>query len=220
MASCFAVFDLDDTLIKGDCSILWTQFLWNKKIITDPQFLEADRNMMTQYSAGKLDMASYLAFSMQAIKDISIEQIDSWLDDFVETIILPNVFPEGIARLADYKRRKIPTIIISASISFIVKKIASRLGVDIAMGIDMKIENGAYSNKIVGIPSFKEGKVKRLTQWLNQQKIEDAEIIFYTDSSNDLPLCYFSDYVFTINADSRLSQAAIENKWTQLSWHI
>ncbi len=220
MATSFAIFDLDDTLIKGDSSILWTQYLWDNKIITDPQFVEADRNMMAQYSAGNLDMASYLAFSMQGIAGISIEQIDIWLDDFVETIILPNVFPEGIARLADYKQRKIPIIIISASVSFIVKKIALRLGVDIAMGIDMKIENNAYSNKIAGIPSFKEGKVKRLTQWLSQQHIEDAEIIFYTDSANDLPLCYFADYVFTINADSRLSQAAIENKWTQLSWHI
>lgn len=25
-----AIFDLDDTLIRGDSSVLWTQYLWDK----------------------------------------------------------------------------------------------------------------------------------------------------------------------------------------------
>ncbi|WP_286146316.1 hypothetical protein [Shigella sp. FC1967] len=35
-----AIFDLDETLLAGDSSRLWTNYLWDKKIVTDPQFFK------------------------------------------------------------------------------------------------------------------------------------------------------------------------------------
>ncbi|MEQ5170581.1 MULTISPECIES: hypothetical protein [Proteus] len=34
-----AIFDLDETLLAGDSSRLWTNYLWDKNIVTDPHFL-------------------------------------------------------------------------------------------------------------------------------------------------------------------------------------
>ncbi|SUC25486.1 HAD hydrolase, family IB [Providencia rustigianii] len=77
-----------------------------------------------------------------------------------------------------------------------------------------------YSTEIDGIPTFKEGKVKRLTQWLAHQPITDAYIYFYTDSANDLPMCLFADETFIVNGDPRLLQAANENHWPQYTWRL
>lgn len=33
-----AIFDLDETLLAGDSSCLWTNYLWEKKRVTDPAF--------------------------------------------------------------------------------------------------------------------------------------------------------------------------------------
>ncbi len=79
MSQLLAVFDLDDTLISGDSSAIWTEFLWEKSIITDPSFIEADKKMMADYSAGSLDMSHYLAFSLQTLHQVSQEQVDLWL---------------------------------------------------------------------------------------------------------------------------------------------
>ncbi|BBG60977.1 HAD family hydrolase [Providencia rustigianii] len=220
MQNQLAIFDLDDTLIQGDSSVLWTQYLWDKKIISDPRFVEADKAMMEQYNTGNLDMATYLQFNLQTLNGIKVEQVDQWLDDFVDTIIIPRVYPEGLSTVASYRSQGIPIIVISATVSFIVKKIADRLGADVAMGINIKQSNGCYSTEIDGIPTFKEGKVKRLTQWLAHQPITDAYIYFYTDSANDLPMCQFADETFIVNGDPRLLQAANENHWPQYTWRL
>lgn len=220
MQNKLAVFDLDGTLIEGDSSVLWTQYLWDKQIVTDPRFVDADKEMMAQYNAGNLEMATYLRFSLQALSDVTTQQVDLWLDDFVETIITPRIYSNGIRTIENYRQQGIPIIVISATVSFIVKKIAAKLGVDVVMGIDIKQKDGCYTTEIEGILTFKEGKVKRLLHWISHQPITDAYIYFYTDSANDLPMCQFSDEVFIVNGDPRLQQAAKENNWRQYSWTL
>ncbi|MCW2256573.1 HAD superfamily hydrolase (TIGR01490 family) [Providencia alcalifaciens] len=220
MRNQLAIFDLDDTLIQGDSSVLWTQYLWDKQIITDPRFVEADETMMAQYNAGSLDMTTYLRFNLQTLAGIGIEQVNTWLDDFVGTVIMPRIYPEGIRTIQRYQEKGIPIIVISATVSFIVQKIAERLGADVIMGIDIKQQNDCYTSEIEGIPTFKEGKVKRLMHWVSHQPITDAYIYFYTDSANDLPMCHFADEVFIVNGDEHLRQAAIENHWRQYQWNL
>lgn len=220
MQNKLAVFDLDETLIQGDSSVLWTQYLWDQQIITDPRFVEADKQMMAQYNAGTLDMATYLRFSLQALAGISTSQINLWLADFVDTMVVPRIYPEGIRTIENYRQHGIPIIVISATVSFIVKKIAERLGADVVMGIDIKQQNGCYTDEVEGIATFKEGKVKRLLQWIRHQPITDAYIYFYTDSANDLPMCQFADEVFIVNGDQKLQRAAEENNWRQYTWQL
>ncbi|MGG4609228.1 HAD family hydrolase [Providencia sp. Me31A] len=220
MQNKLAIFDLDDTLIQGDSSVLWTQYLWDQKIINDPLFVEADKAMMAQYNAGTLDMPTYLRFSLQSLADIKVEQVDRWLNDFVSNIIMPRIYPDAIQTINHYRAEGVPIIVISATVSFIVKKIAEKLGADVAMGIDIKQQNGCYGTEIEGIPTFKDGKVKRLLQWIRHQPITDAYVYFYTDSANDLPMCQFADETFVVNGDPRLIQAAKEHHWQQYQWDL
>lgn len=55
------VFDLDDTLIDGDCAMIWNAFLAEKGITTERNFVEEDRRRMALYAQGKMDMAEYIA---------------------------------------------------------------------------------------------------------------------------------------------------------------
>lgn len=220
MQNKLAIFDLDDTLIQGDSSVLWTQYLWDQKIINDPQFVEADKTMMAQYNAETLDMPTYLRFSLQSLAGVKIEQVDLWLNDFVSNVIMPRIYPDAIRTIDSYRAEGIPIVVISATVSFIVKKIAKKLGADVAMGIDIKQQNGCYHAEIEGIPTFKDGKVKRLLQWISHQPITDAYVYFYTDSANDLPMCQFANETFIVNGDPRLLQAANENHWPQYQWNL
>ncbi|OCA55601.1 HAD family hydrolase [Photorhabdus namnaonensis] len=220
MSQLLAVFDLDDTLISGDSSAIWTEFLWEKGIITDPSFIEADKKMMADYGAGSLDMSGYLAFSLQTLHQVPQEQIDLWLTEFVNEKIKPRFYPQAKALITEYQQQQIPIIIISATVSFIVKKIATELDIHTVLGIDMVMENGCYTGKIDGIATFREGKVKRIKQWLEQQNSHPEIIRFYSDSINDLPMCQFADEVITVNADARLKAEAQQYGWKQLTWSL
>ncbi|MGB5803608.1 MAG: HAD-IB family hydrolase, partial [Vibrio anguillarum] len=42
------VFDMDDTLIDGDCAMNWTEYLADKGIASDPDFVAQDRLIMSR----------------------------------------------------------------------------------------------------------------------------------------------------------------------------
>jgi phosphoserine phosphatase len=55
-----ALFDLDETLIGGDCSSLWSAFMVKQGWVADPDvFLQQDAEMMRLYAIGQMDMTEY-----------------------------------------------------------------------------------------------------------------------------------------------------------------
>ena len=91
-------------------------------------------------------------------------------------------------------------------------------GIPNALGIDLVVADNRYSAEIDGIPSYREGKVTRLKQWLETQPDNYSEIHFYTDSVNDLPLCEYTDYAYLVNPCPRLKEHTNRPNWTVLSW--
>ncbi len=90
------VFDMDDTLVNGDCAMLWNAFLVEKSIATAPEFLETDKAMMALYARGEMDMEEYLAYTLEPITAIPVAEIHALVEEFVTLKVLPNVFPEAI----------------------------------------------------------------------------------------------------------------------------
>ncbi|QFI39977.1 HAD-IB family hydrolase [Moritella marina ATCC 15381] len=212
------IFDLDETLIAADSAMLWHQFLVEKGIITDSNFLAEDKRLMSLYSAGKLDMPEYLNFAMAPLAYLTKQQVDCLVDECVEKYIMPMVFPQAQQLLAQLKQDKITTVLISATVSFIVKKVAIKLGIEHAMGIDMQIEDSCYTANILGVASYRDGKVIRLQSWLAEQTEVYSDSYFYTDSINDLPLCLFSQYPHVVNPCPQLALHAQVQNWPQLIW--
>ena len=219
MPQALYVFDMDETLVNGDCAMLWNAFIVKKGIVKSSDFLAKDREMMALYAKGELDMEDYLSFTLAPITSIPASDIDNLVDEFVTTDVMPKVFPEALTLINKLRADNIPLLIISATVTFIVKKVAKKLGIDHAIGIDLLMENNGYSNKVSGIPSYREGKIQRLKSWVDENDISFDSIHFYTDSINDLPLCLYADHTYLINPCAQLSeQAKQHNQWQIYHW--
>jgi HAD superfamily hydrolase (TIGR01490 family) len=212
------IFDLDETLIAGDSAMLWHQFLVKKGIITDLFFLAEEQHLMALYAEGKLDMLEYLDFTMAPLQHLAKAQVDELVDECVQTCILPTLYPQARQLLDELKQANITTVLISATVSFIVHKVARQLGIQHAMGIDMQIKNGGYSAEVLGIASYREGKVKRFQAWLAEQNVIYGATYFYTDSINDLPLCEYAQHPRVVNPCPQLQLHATAKGWQQLAW--
>ncbi|WP_319552908.1 HAD family hydrolase [Vibrio sp.] len=212
------VFDMDETLINADCAMIWNAFLVEKGIATEPNFIEEDRRLMKLYAQGKMDMEDYLEFCMAPLSDMPIEQVKMLVAECVDKQILPKQFKQSKTLIAQLSRDGIDMVIISASVTFLVEAVGQRLGIPTSLGIDLVEQKGTYSSEISGIPSYREGKVTRLQQWLETQPEFYSEIHFYTDSINDLPLCQHADYAYLVNPCPRLREHANQPNWTVLSW--
>lgn len=212
------VFDMDDTLIDGDCAMIWNEFLVDKGIATDPEFLNQDRYLMSLYARGEMDMEDYLDYVMQPLATLPVEQVHALVDECVDSRIMPRLFNEARDLIADLHAAHTTMLIISASVSFLVEAVAQRVGIAHALGIDMAVSNGHYSSEIVGVPSYREGKVARLEEWLLTHPQHLGEVHFFTDSINDLPLCQHADFAYLVNPCQRLAAHAGQPHWQVLSW--
>jgi phosphoserine phosphatase len=74
---------------------------------------------------------------------------------------------------------------------------------------------GWITGEILGIPTFREGKVARMEQWLDQRQLEwgDLETTFYSDSINDLPLLEKVNDPVATNPDDKLRAIATQRGW-------
>ncbi|NRF13045.1 HAD family hydrolase [Vibrio coralliilyticus] len=212
------VFDLDETLIKADSAMIWNEFLVEKGIVDDASFLTEDQRLMALYSQGKLDMDDYLKFAMAPIAHLSLGEVEKLVNECVDKWIAPKQFQQSIPLLEQLNKQGVDTLIISATVSFIVEAVARHLGVEQSMGIELVTEDDRYTAKVSGVPSYREGKVTRLEQWLSTRDETYSEIHFYTDSINDLPLCERADYAYLVNPCPRLKAIANRPNWTILHW--
>lgn len=216
-----AAFDLDHTLIAGDATIGWTEFLYEKGVVADPVFREINRRMKVRYSAGNLDYSGWIREAVPAYSGLDEGERTALVNAFIVEKIRPIVFPEALETIRAAKSAGLLTIIISASNAFFVKPIADQIfGVDVALGTELVMKNGRLTPEISGTPTFQEGKVVRLSSALAKRGLTPSETVFFTDSRNDLPLALASGDCEVVNPDEVLLAAAEEHGWRVHDWTL
>ena len=77
---------------------------------------------------------------------------------------------------------------------------------------------GWITGEIAGTPSFREGKVTRVGEWLaaRGRSWGDVELSFYSDSPNDLPLLEKVQHPIATNPSEALRAIALERGWRVL----
>ncbi|MAA70704.1 MAG: HAD-IB family hydrolase [Bermanella sp.] len=212
-----AIFDLDNTLISGDSDHGWGQFLVEQGLVDAQLFKEKNDYYLEQYQLGQLDILEYLEFSLQALTLFPTEKLFQLRTQFVEEKIVPIITQKSLDLLQKHRDAGDYLLIITATNLFVTEPIAERLGVDDIIATNPEVINGQYTGKISGIPSFQDGKVKRLAAWLQQNTLSLQGSYFYSDSHNDLPLLKQVDYPVAVDADETLSAYAQQNGWPIIS---
>jgi HAD superfamily hydrolase (TIGR01490 family) len=125
---------------------------------------------------------------------------------------------EGTTELLSWHRRCGDTLmIITATNSFITRPIADLLGVENLLATEPEIIGGRFSGRVAGTPCFREGKVKRLRQWLQTNAHTLTGSWFYSDSHNDIPLLREVEHPIAVDPDAGLAKTAKDQNWRAIS---
>ncbi|MBS7661387.1 HAD family hydrolase [Pseudomonas lalucatii] len=213
-----AIFDLDDTLIDGDCASLWSAEMARLGWVDGDSFLERDRELMALYAEGQLAMEDYMAFSLAPLVGRSTDEVAYVVAPFVEEVIEPLLYSDATRCLARHRAAGDRLLVISASAHFLVSAIAAHLGIDEVLAIDLEQRHGCYSGRTQGVLTYREGKVSRLQHWLEQQGATLDGAYFYSDSRNDLPLLQRVSRPHAVNPDPVLRAHAERAGWPILNW--
>ncbi|MEQ9546226.1 MAG: HAD family hydrolase [Marinobacter sp.] len=211
-----AIFDLDETLIRGDSSQLFTEFLRAEDIDATPDSEARDRAFMSAYSNGHLDLQDYMEYSLAPIRGWPRNQVEALIDRFVTEVIPPRVLPTGQERVAWHKAQGHDLLIISATGEHLVSPIARQLGIDDDIGVQVEWQDDNLKGTIGTRRPFRDGKVSALKEWIAARSATPEKVWFYSDSHNDLPLLRSVDYPVAVNPDSVLEDYARRQGWRVL----
>ncbi|NWC97042.1 MULTISPECIES: HAD family phosphatase [unclassified Pseudomonas] len=212
------IFDLDDTLIHGDCATLWSEQMGRLGWVDGESFMRKNDELMAAYSRGELAMEDFMDFSLEPMIGRTPEEIEHLVEPWVEDIIEPLIYSEATKTIARHRQNGDRILVISASGTHLVKPIAARIGIDEVLGIELDVAHGVYSGKTTGVLTYREGKITRLMEWLEQEGEHLDGAYFYSDSRNDLPLLLKVANPQVVNPDPVLRAHAEQAGWPIHHW--
>ncbi len=212
-----AIFDLDNTLLSGDSDYGWGKFLVDRDLVNRQVYEQANEKFFWDYQQGILDIYEYSAFSFGPLAERSMEELEQLHNQFMHEVVRSMMGDKAMGLVEQHRRQGHVLLVITATNSFITRPIVQAFGIDHLLATDPKIINGRYTTEIDGIPCYKEGKVQRLEQWLqdNNQSLDDSW--FYTDSINDRTLLEKVAHPIAVDPDDKLLALANERGWQVIS---
>ena len=213
-----ALFDLDNTLLRGDSDHAWGEFLVERGLVNSDEFRAKNDEFYGQYKAGTLDINAYLAFALSAIAGKTTDEIAPLHALFMQTKIESMILDASWALLE--KHRNDLCVIVTATNHFVTAPIAQHLCVPHLIACDVEIVDNRYTGRAVGTPSFQAGKVVRVEAWLKSmgKAMDDFErSFFYSDSLNDLPLLNVVNRPVAVDPDPTLRAHARARGWPIIS---
>lgn len=213
-----AIFDLDNTLIGGDSDYLWGQFLDQRGYIDAASgHTEKRKAFYRSYQAGKLDILAFLAFQLQALANHDLNTLLSWRTEYMAEMIDPIILPKARELVQDHRGRGHELMIITATNRFLTEPIAAAFNINNLIACEPEMRDGRYTGRVSGTPSYAEGKVSRLREWLQQRQVKVKKSWFYSDSHNDIPLLEQVERPVTVDPDDQLRQVADLRGWPIIS---
>lgn len=211
-----ALFDLDHTLLPIDSDHSWGEFTVELGWRDAATFRQRNDDYYAHYQAGTLDIHDYVRFATEAACVRGPVEAARAHNRYMDEVIRPRILPEALDLVRGHQRAGDTVVIVTATNEFVTRPIAQAFGVSELIAVELERNpHGWITGEIRGTPSFREGKVTRVEQWLADRGLTwpDVEMSFYSDSMNDLPLLEKAQHPVATNPDPRLRQLAGQRGW-------
>ncbi len=215
------LFDLDDTLLPLDSDHAWGEFVVRLGWVDADAFRRENNAFYETYKAGRLDVHAYIEFSTRPLRERSAALAEQAHRQFMREVIEPQIRPRALELVHAHMGQGDLIALVTATNEFVTGPIAQALG--IADLIAVKLERdagGTITGRIAGVPSYREGKVTRVEQWLAERGAawQDFDrVSVYSDSINDLPLLERATHPVATNPSPTLEAVALERGWRILN---
>ena len=212
-----ALFDLDDTLIKGNCETAWFEYLAQQGHIDSSNYksklLEFDR----LYAEGAADIDEYMTYVLSTFTPHPLPLLHEWRADWLNSKVKPTIVKNAKNILTKHRDAGDTLVIISASNTFCVEAIANYFKVDHFIGTSAIMVDDYFTGDFKQPACYANHKVTLLNAWLKKSNKHLNDSHFYTDSHNDIPLLELVENPVAVDADKKLTLVSKQRGWKQIS---
>lgn len=214
------LFDLDGTLIPVDSDHAFGAFMVEVGWVEGAAWGARNDEFFAQYNAGTLNLADYIEFATSAWRARPLDEALAMRERFMAEVMRPALRPEAVALVEQHRAAGDLIALVTATNEFVTAPIAEAFGIEHLIAVRLQRDgHGGYRGAIDGVPSFREGKIARVDDWLRglgAQWRDFGRVTFYSDSTNDLPLLERVSHPVATNPSPALAQIATERGWPQL----
>ncbi len=214
------LFDLDGTLIPVDSDHAFGAFMIDVGWADAEVWGARNDEFFAQYNAGTLDLAAYVEFATSAWRGRPLAEALAMRERFMAEVMRPALRREALDLVERHRAAGDLIAIVTATNVFVTEPIAAAFGVEHLIAVNLERDaDGRYVGRIDGVPSYREGKIARVDDWLQglgAQWCDFERVNFYSDSTNDLPLLERVSHPVATNPSPSLARIAAERGWPQL----
>ncbi len=208
-----AIFDLDNTLLRGDSDYLWGLYLIDKGAVDRESHQQKNDRFYQEYLNGQMDIMAFLQFQLKPLTQIPLPDLLKMREEYINERIKPIITEEAKALVERHRQQGDKLMIITATNDFVTRPISELFNIDELIATRAEISDGQYTGNVAGTPSYQQGKVIRLNEWLEKTSNSLQGSWFYSDSHNDLPLLQVVDHPVAVNPDKQLAAHASKAGW-------
>jgi HAD superfamily hydrolase (TIGR01490 family) len=211
------LFDLDHTLLPLDSDYEFCNFLIQKKCFDAENFKKQNESFFNDYQLGVLNIHAYTDFATSIWRHLPLMEQSALISKFIDEIIRPAIKSSVIDLIRSHQTKGDLVAVITATNEFVTRPITDLFGIQHLLAVELeKDKNGNFTGKIQGIPSFQEGKITRVLEWILKLGYSwnfFEKTYFYSDSMNDLPLLTYVSHPIATNPSVNLAKIAHQKKW-------
>jgi HAD superfamily hydrolase (TIGR01490 family) len=213
------LFDLDGTLIETDSDHAFGDFLVQNHWVDPVAFKRGNDAFYADYQAGCLDLPAYVAFATSAWRLRTRAESLALRERFMQEVMRPALGDKARALVEQHRQAGDLMAIVTATNEFVTEPIAQAFGIEHLIALQLERDaQGQATGLIRGTPTFREGKIRRVQDWLHglgyaQGREAFERITVYSDSIYDLPLLEWATHPVATNPAPSLANVAQQRGW-------
>ena len=208
-----SAFDLDYTLIEGNCSASFCRYLYRQGVLpASTAVLAYVYSLRHRFMGMTLAELHHSVFN-KVLRGKPLEMLEKYVDRFVSEYIEEALYMPAFIRLKRAQQLGHYTMILSNSPSFLVERFAKALGVNAFHATEYAIDENGRFNKIKKILEGKD-KAHHIQNIAKKLGIFLKQITTYSDSILDLEFLEMAGNPIAVNPDKKLRAISVEKQWS------
>jgi HAD superfamily hydrolase (TIGR01490 family) len=213
-----ALFDLDHTLLEGDCGQSWVEFLAERGLADAHGLLGRLHAYYEAYVDGRFDIVDYTRFQFSTIERLGEGRARELRAEWWEQCLRPRLRSEGLRMVERHRALGHVVVMATATHRFLVEPVSHWLEMDDLIATETHPSTPGAEVELRGVAAFGAGKLERALEWCTARGLSLDDCAFYSDSHNDVPLLSAVRHAFAVNPDVTLREHAARAGWQVLDW--
>lgn len=210
------IFDIDHTLIKGATGIYFIKEGLKRNYFSIFELLRIPI-VLFKYRLGFLK-GSIVEKEIPFMKGLTRELLEELGKGGFNNYGIRKIFNQADKLVKELQNRGEKVIFATSSFDYSVKPVADYFGVEDVISSAFEFADGTCTGYIEGRQAFGDSKRDKVLKYLEENKLDIQNCIFYSDSHHDIPLLDIVGHPIVVNPDRKLRKKAKKENWETLKF--